>query len=411
MGWKNNSSGFSVDQARQYLPFASDGVYNYNPAYLVKWRAALANAKLGVANAIVNFVGDSTTAGRGALASTSSTYVLANSYTGAAPYTVPQQFARLLRAKGINAGSNGYYGDQNINATTAYVNYDTRWTAAGSWGVAGTSSSLGQRMYRWPSGGTVGDLTFTPGVYCDSIRLISPSFSTLGSCKVYCDGVLLGTHTLNGAPASQTLWATDTWTFTRGNSHVFTITPDNNGTTYCARLEVWDSTVPSVIVRGFGWSGGRANDIVPADATMWGGNNNTAYSSIAPDLWVFGLGINDINYHNDQQTTPTESPAQFYANMQLIITAAKTAGGDVVLCLGPQSNTAVKTNWTNGVADQIRAYYKALAVANNCIFIDLSQKLTYNTGLAAGLFWADDIHPTIRGYEIIASTIERVLTA
>jgi lysophospholipase L1-like esterase len=118
---------------------------------------------------------------------------------------------------------------------------------------------------------------------------------------------------------------------------------------------------------------------------------------------TFGLDILFIAFGINEEITGT-SKATYKANMQTIITAAKSVNTDVVLVMHPNNGGS------NSDAN-VAAAISELSVENTVPWIDLRPVLgTYAEANAAG-DWFDIYHPSAQGYGLIARTEAKAIAA
>lgn len=146
----------------------------------------------------------------------------------------------------------------------------------------------------------------------------------------------------------------------------------------------------------------------------WNTNATTAGSwaySIAllsPDLLIIGdLGVNDY-----VTTIGNKTSAQFKTDLLSLIANLRTAGitCPILLAANYQVNYSGYTYvepWANYVAAM-----KAVAAADSTIaFVDHSARMPATTSNSLGIYGSDQIHPTAKGYGMMADTLMAAIAA
>jgi hypothetical protein len=343
---------------------------------MAKWQAALAKVEAGTARAKVLFMGDSTDAGTGAGAAGVALRSL----------SVPTKVAAMLRAAGVPAQVNSFWGSNQLQLTAGY---DPRLVRGTGWFTSGVGGySLGGPSWQCASPNT-GTLAFTVADNTDSADIYSLQSASSGTFTVNVDGgSTLATIDENGATAL----IKTTVTFTRGTSHTLNIQRSTGGTVYMDAVAMFDSTIPAVEIYNAGWAGGLTADIANTTNAYSSGN---AISVVAPDLTFINCLINSWTASGG---VPQESIAVAMANIQIVITKALVSGS--VVLVGPIPSSTSK----NTVANQ-QAYVAALydlAITNGVAFIDRTRSfIDFATADARGLM-ADTVHGNSPGYSLCA---------
>ncbi|MFG1247261.1 GDSL-type esterase/lipase family protein [Xanthobacter flavus] len=351
---------------------------------MAKWQAALAKVVAGSGRAKVLFVGDSTDAGYGS----------AGAGTALQSASVPSQLAKRLKALGVPAQDNSFFGTNNLPA--AYSAYNPRLVRGTGWVEAGLSNySLGAACWKCDSPNT-GSLAFTISDYTDTADIYYLRGSGTGTFTVNVDGgSTLATVNTNGAFGL----IKQTASFARGANHVLNMQRSAGNSIYIPIAVMYDSTVAAVEVYNAGWSGALTADIANV-TNPWSSAN--AVAVVAPDLTIINCLINSWTLNAG---TPQESIAVAMANIQTVITKAKLSGS--ALLVGPIPSDVSK----NTVAGQ-QAYIAALkdlAATNNCAFVDRTLAfIDYTTANAAGLM-ADVAHGNAAGYAMCAQQLAGIL--
>jgi len=179
------------------------------------------------------------------------------------------------------------------------------------------------------------------------------------------------------------LWAKQTFTCTKG-IHQINLVPNNDAQMFFGGIVAYDSTVPAIDVIQTAVYGAVSSTFIP---------NTNIYDQIptlkfiAPDLTIIDLTINDSNSGT--------ALATYQANLQTIITAAKVSG-DVLLMVGPPSNTVQATN---GTLDTYIAVLNTLGSNNRCSLVDLKAQWVSYANIQATFPYLDTLHPMTAGYQ------------
>lgn len=380
---------------------AGSGLYNVTTQNTSHLRAAIARVRAGTGTGKVAFIGDSTTVGDFASSAV-------NIFTGDKVLAFPNQLAKLLTARGLPAHNDSFFGGQNVNAPSGI--FPTDYTAfnpavvftGSSWTISGFYS-LGANTFQ--SGTTAERLAFTPTSIFDTIEVYYATNSFGGSILVNVDGgATLSTINTNGATgvAKTTITGVARATHTinlvsslTGGQFIFPIgVTVRDSTAGNARLELYN----------MGFSGSFVN---------WASTPTSSYGAslaaapygyfaalpvLAPDVTFINLTINDI-------ANQVSTPSSYGASLGAMVTAA-LAVGDCVLMVG---NPVGAANWSNGVSTAYVSQVYALANANNCPLIDLTQRWTsFSAGSALG-FYGDPAgnmaHPSATGHQDIAAVM------
>jgi len=365
------------------------GLYNVSWARMPYWRAAIARVRAGTGRGKLLMVGDSTTSGTGS--GSGGTSMLNGAFA-----TAPGRGVAALLAAVVATSDKSLIGDQGVPAilgATAYGTYDTRVVQGAGWNAAPTVV-VGGNAFRYQTG-AASIFAFTPAGAFDNFKIWYIKQTPSGGFAVNVDGgASLGTVSTTGA--GQTVGHSD-FTVTRG-THTINLTASNDNQIIFLGIEVWDSTVPAIDIVQAGWHGSKIGGwaSVVASTTPWIPVN--FIPTLAPDLTVINLTINDSN-------APT-ALATYQAQMQVLITAAKTTG-DVLLVAGAPSDTAFATN---GTLDRFVDVLRLLARTNGCGLLDIPAR--WGSYAAANpLFpYSDLLHPGAVGYQDIAQAIVTALT-
>ncbi len=145
--------------AKAYIqPNAIPGIYNATPQNLARWRKARADVLSGVGDALINCLGDSTTASTGGATLPAGSDP---STTGAEPNGYPAQLANRLNSAGLSARKDSYWGLSNSNGAwtlAKFMEFNPRFSAP-AWAVDSVEVA-GPRVYA--AAGVTGKLSYTP---------------------------------------------------------------------------------------------------------------------------------------------------------------------------------------------------------------------------------------------------------
>lgn len=353
---------------------AALGIAPVYPALLPKWRAALAKVVSGTANARLLYIGDSTGFGAFSNNGADAGDLTANSVTAA----LKTMFSRA----GMAVSENSFTGGGVIGYENRAAN-DGRIAISSGW-AADVGGAIGGCFLKTSS---TGRLSFTPRTNCDTFKVWYVRTSGGGTFSIDLNG---GTTTnLNGNNAANDIQS-GTITGTLG-ANTLNLNYVSGGICYLAGIECWDSTKKQVIIQNAGWPTSKAGDWVATSANAFAAVN--ALGNFAGDLTVICLGINDW--------LAGTSPASFAANLQTLVTNAKTYGDVVLVSPAP---TSIGTT-AKATQDAIVAQVQALAVANNVPFVDVySRFVSYEVSNPNGLY-GHVAHPNQNGYADIAQGI------
>lgn len=401
-GSVTTTAQIAADSAVAYLqkfdPMQS--LYNANANSIRNFRAAVARARSGGANAHIVIVGDSITEG----------------YYSTQPYYTNSWGARLrslLAARtGVNAGTgiihsyefsfagggNSFAQDNRVVLTGTY---GTQWGKVNQSGAFGNYLSQGGGMFVVPNASatlTFGAITadqFIVYYWKDQATVRTVGGLPGGSCAVTLDAV--SQTALNCAGAFSRNVAT--YTPASEGSHTLVINGPTVASTYGLILGVEarrGGGTGGVRVTVAGASGTIAADALNGTVTDVISPLASMYDMAAPDLTLIAWGINE--YDGAGKGTQT-SPATYATNIQTHITRAKQTG-DVMLVLPYNSGRAAtggSATWSQYVT---QAY--ALADTNSIPLLDLTDRWgSYATSNALGMYF-DTLHPNDKGHQDVA---------
>lgn len=351
------------------------------PPILWNWRAAVGNVRGAVSRGKLVFMGDSTTAGYGA--GTGGTGML----NAARARCFPVRTAQILDRGFVETNADTIWGSQNYDSLVTYNAYDPRVVLGTGWSMAG-GGTLGDNFFRF-TGGATGTLAFTPTLSFDKIEVWYYRASGQGSFTVNVDGgASLGTVDTDGA----TGFVSTTLTCSAA-THTINLNAQADGDIYIGGVVPYLSTETGIDVIVAGWSGAFAATM--DDAGAFG--PLTALRALAPACTVINLTINDSNAGTDL--------AAYTAAMELIIAAAQESG-DVILMVGPPSNTAAATN---GQLDDYIAVLNTLALRYGCVVVDLKERWGSYDAVQSYFPYVDTLHPRAAAYADVGQAVAAAL--
>lgn len=350
------------------------------PTNLSRWKAARARVTGATGQARLAFIGGSSTQGLGANSANSGT-------NGSKENAYPAVVARTLQSQGINARSDGIFGDNNATDAGAWAMalYDPRNTFGGNWNRAQNNEAIaGNPIYNGPTTPDTATWALAVAVSFDTIEIFYSIYSGGGQFTVNVDGGAALTNTVTGlayvATTGTAGFGVARFTVARGTH---TINIQRNGTGGQARivkLETYDSTLPAVLVGNCGSSGAATANILNTTSTTATKLQMLFSDANAwkPDLSYILLGNNDaIN----SVTVPT-----FKTNMRTIIDAALTTGDVILGTQMPMASSVIalttQAQFRQAVVD-LAAEYGLLCMDNAAIvgsYIDgVALGKTYDT--------------------------------
>lgn len=345
-------------------------LFNFRVNSLPKWRKSLANVRRGLSNAVIAFVGDSTTRGQGSATT-----------TGQALNGFPVQLSNLLNATpGLKSGWQNIFGQANTTITT----FDSRIALTGTFTTA--SVCFGASPFRM---GAAATMAFTPTVNCDTFDIYSINNGT-GQFTINLDGgATLATvnTTTNGAIVKTTVSGTLA-------AHTLNCVWVS-GATFVLGIDAYDSATKQVSCWNGGWLASTAanwNSQVGLFAPML-----ALRDYLVPDLTIIDLGINNWSASAD--------PTQFKSDMSNMLSIIRPTL-DVVL------KTPIPTQATSVSLDTQRKFIQAtyeLAEAYDCPLVDCFTRWgSYEEANPLG-FYNDNKHGSAIGYNDIASALHRAI--
>lgn len=338
---------------------------------LPKWRAALDRANAGGPRARIACVGDSTTSGVGANAISASEDSRAKAY--------PMQLAGILSSKfGVRADANSIWGNGNAPDISLF---DPRIKLGAGWSIGDTFFAGG-----WPFAHrteTAGVLSFRPTVPTDTLDIYYFMQPDYGTIEVSTAGTVNLSASTAGAQGVSKITvkrnrSVDAWDIRK---------VANSGSIVIVGLDAYDSASSNVSVWNMGSSG--------SDISTWMGGRFTSISaSLAPDLTIICLTINDW--------VAATAADKYNAGIQALIDSGKKTG-DVVLMVGvpTRNGDAAPVARQKVFADYIRA----LASKNDLPLIDMIFNWKSQESLWEKGYYFDGMHPAALGYADIAATV------
>lgn len=361
--------------------------------YLQHWNAALAGVRAGTGRAQIWFLTDSTGAGIGAGTGSSGAAT-----TDAYPKAFPAQLANLLTAAGVPATDNSLWSDQNVGpqgGNVAYTAYDTRLTLGANWAFFTNSDpTLGGDMLHYTPG-AVNSAIFTPRGPFDTlvITYLNQTGTGKGSFHANIDGgSSAGDIDTSVSDSVQSV----SYTIPLG-VHAINLVPNNDGDFFILGIQTYNSTIPGVDIMRASHGGGVAATFTP-NSDPWDPQQVLA-NAISPNLCVVDVTVNDSNAGT--------AIAGYIASMRTIITGCQNRGADVILMVGPPSNTAQATN---GMLDVYIAALRQLAQQYNLPpVVDMKRRWGGYANIHSMMPYFDNLHPGVQGYWDMADALMSAL--
>lgn len=372
--------------APSYSRVRADTLFGYaamastmGPIGLPKWKQKLALSLLNQSPARVLCLGDSTTAGISADSYSTATGTNWQNTANAYPY----QLAKRLTALGIPA-------DVALTLPGGVGNLDPHWA-----NVAGgvfTGGGVGIGGIQGANMPNVGDgWNVTPGGLADTYKIYYWTAAGTGTFSAQATGgTLVSTNTNTGTQGVGSV------TVTAGSASAANVvqlrsTVAGSGTVVFA-MEFWNSATPNrVRIMPAGCPGQDTNAFATGSAGFSYGSRPVC-ATIAPDLTIGSLGINDV-YHGVALSTTQ-------ANMTTLANDAHLSGDMLWMSAVPPS----AGNAYGIDVSSINSWLLSLGGA----YVDLQSR--YGTNLyGLGLQVSDKIHPNAMGYCDIANVLADAL--
>ena len=377
------------NQTRAFANRRSSGVldhcYNMNPMNFLKWKKALTQVRLGIADAKILVIGDSFSSGHGS--SLNSTNIVRSSYGW--------RMADMFTKQGFADAAPG------LAPPLATVQPDTRWAGWATLPTVNIAWAPGTVKTCRYTNVTNAVLTFTPGVMCDGFEVyhLTPMTNT----RAFSMTATGGTPVNIAAGSGGTNWAISKTTVMAGSladTNVLTIDAGAAsgalGVVFAA--EPFISTKRQVRIGSVAISGQSAQgwDMVSTDPTLVNVSPKKMIENYAPSLTIFNIGSNDVG--NESRTT-----AQMMTNLNSLIASAKVTG-DVLLWSPVTVGPVDWPLYASGIAGNVQAMQ-----ASGYPLVDLwtrtggaSNFAAYN---AAGYMYSDKLHLNDYGAADVAQSI------
>lgn len=349
-------------------------------AYFQHTKTALKGVKEGtklLSRIVCN--GDSITFGAFSNGSTTGDYKT-NSY--------PSRLAFYLKSAGYSAQSQSFIGGGN-STTQNVFNNDGRVVGTGSATTTGGPLTLGGNMPIVAN--SVGNIAFTPLIQVDTFNVWTVRSPGNGSATIDIDGI--NTTTIN---STGTLLIVKTTITASLGFHTFNFTWLSGANSDVIAIESYNSASPTISVMNAGFPGGTT--VQMAAATNNYDSANVVQNVFAQDLTIHSSGV------NDWRTGSTV--AGYLTNLTSVVTKELASGGDVFIVSPPPSNPGFLGAPSQAVQQTFVDAMAGLAVAKNCLFIDVFTLFgsSWATANSNGLMY-DGLHPNQVGYDLIAKTV------
>lgn len=360
------SPPFSPRSARN-----ADAISARKAAALQTWFAALADRDNNPANVVC--LGDSITEGEAA-----TTY--AKRWVN--------RFRDQLRARYPTTGITGGVGF--IPCVTSVTTFT--WPVARTSGTASFEDNQGPKKRAAKMSAAT---TYTFTVTGTAIDIMWYRFSGGGTFSYTVDGGAAANVSTSGTKGDGQLTRVSL-----GSSGAHTVTINwVSGTAYVDGIIVYDGDENAGIrVHEAGHSGISAVQWDTAtDALQW----PKAVAALNPKLLIYSLGVNDLGQNN--------TPAQFKAAVQSMLTAIRTAGVSPSVVL--QMFWTPNYTGTGGTWDQfVAAAYEIAASDSAVCVLNQTLRMPNVSGDTLGLY-NDTVHPTNKGHAMVADCLTGFVTA
>jgi lysophospholipase L1-like esterase len=364
---------YGAEQALNAANVTRRGIGTNISAPYLKWRTAVANVRRGVSNAKLAFIGDSTTAGTGS--SITAGKLRLNSH--------PSQIAAMFTSYGIPGGLENVFG----TAAIAVATYNDKVTLANGATVTAGNLTLGGGIHQLTA--STHTFTYTPATNCDTYDVYHIKTGGTGTSTINIAGggtLATVTGTLTGGGVVKT---TVTGTLGLGPLNVVW----SSGTNYVLGVDAYNSAIKQVSCWNMGASGAKADQIA---STSNGYTSRSALATLAPDMSVIDVGINDW--------VAGTAMTSFRTSIQQIIDTARISG-DAMLVVPVPSGDGTLLSSQRAYADTIQS----IAADNGLRCVDMLVRWgSYSSANGAG-FYNDTLHPTGIGYADKAAAIFRAL--
>jgi lysophospholipase L1-like esterase len=351
---------------------------NFKESNTRNFRAGLTAVRTGTGRLTIACLGDSTTAGTGAGTGTSG---LTDAYVASYPVVL----AGLLNTQ-LAATINDAVWGRLSGAAVSYSLFDPRLSLGSGWGVSG--SSIGGI---WNNTTTTDPLAFTPADAFDTIDVYYVRNTGNATFTVDVDGGA-ALATVNAAGGLALLKQAVTC-----SKATHTVNIKRNGTgagLSIVGIDTYDSTAPKVSMWNWGSSGTTAANWA---STSFAFSPANAIATIAPDLMIYGIGINDMG---------TSDIAQFKTDVQTVVTKQLIAGDCIIAIPNPVSTGS----YTQAQQDAIKTALLEVAATNDLPVIDRTKSVYgYVQGNDPLDLFYDVLHLSANGYAVVADQMREAL--
>lgn len=373
---------------------ALNQLYYNTDLQLPHWRAAIEGVQLGLRNATVLCVGDSTGTGITSTTSPVGNEKYVTSYCA--------QLTAKLNAAKITAITQNFMGGGTVGTTTGNSAYDNRLVFGTGWAQAaagnGTKTLGGQLISTTTA---TNSLAFTPTVNVDTFVFYYPTIPSAGTLLYNVDG---GSNTSINQNSTNSY---NTVTISAGSLAPHTINfkcSSCGGGIFFAGVNAYDSTHSHVSVINAGWPGATVESFDDA-SVPWGPLSTTVRSAIAPDLVIIGLGPNNWN-----ASTPL---ATFLTDLNTLVTFWQNSGSADVIIVTPNPSDPTHFASTAAQLSYVNQEYVS-AAANSVPIVDVwSRQQPWSYCNTIGWCFNDvtngSVHGTPIGYGDYAKSILQIL--
>jgi len=362
------------------------------------WRKAVANARAGVAPALVTYNGDSKTAGQGAGSG-------ASGVTGARAKSAPAQTAVILNQRFHKTSMDSWAGDQNISVVAGYSGqptagagynlYDPTIVAAGgtAWNPDSAPSTFGGRFWIGTNGGT-GTLSMTPAAAAaDTVVLgFARTASSSTAVPVTINGVAkTAINTQSGANDAALT------TYTGVTSGAIALGGPTGGQAFFIGGYAYQAANPGIVMM----QGGQCGQKISALAyTVQGYASLRGMLAFGPKMCILKATTNDV--------IGATSVVTYTAFLVTWVTYVQAAGSDALLVI---DTPGIDTHFTDGTYAALIAAIYSVASTYSVNVLDLRDVLgsDYATLNAGGYAYDTIAHSTALGYGVEAEAVAAVL--
>jgi len=359
-------------------------VTNLTPATTTKILAGYAAMQAGTRNMNIAIMGDSTDRG---------TDETARPYNSQYPLSIAEQLAAMFRADGIASGANNWYGISGSNFND-YMIRDSRVSATGSTTAFGTAVVCqGGTEVEFPT--ATGTFSFTPQQNCTKADIYYQDSSAGRQFSWSVDGGAATTITTAGA---NTIAKT---TVALGSLGAHTLKLAwVSGFVRIYGIDCYDDSRKEITFRQWGTSGGTTTTMI--DNT--GSPNAGRLQQLS--LYPVDLAFGDCGIVNSWRNS--RSVANCQTDLNTLIDAVHTAGGDFIICIPPFDSSST------GLAAQQQSYVDmmyAVGAAKGCAVFDIRKAWGSKAASDAAGYTsaADAVHPTTLGQANRAVNLKPIL--